>query len=67
MTLAEFMKLVGEMREAQKLYFKSRTYDAQTAAMRLEAAVDKAMREHEGGQGKLFGDAEPPRKDVLPW
>jgi hypothetical protein len=61
------MKLVREMRDAQNLYFKNRGFDAQSAAMKLEALVDRTIAEHEGGQKKLFGDAEPPRKDVLPW
>lgn len=55
MTLADFMKLVGEMRAAQKAYFKNRGYDAQSAAMKLERDVDKAMADHDGGQAKLFG------------
>ena len=55
MTLADFMKLVREMRAAQKSYFKNRGYDAQSAAMKLERDVDKVMADHDGGQGKLFG------------
>jgi len=63
-TLADFMKLVGEMRAAQKAYFKNRGYDAQSAAMKLERDVDKAMADHDGGQAKLFGDAhEPPKRN----
>jgi len=59
MTLAEFMKLVKAMRTAQAAYFKTKSYDDLTASMKAEREVDRAMEEHDGGQGKLFGDGKP--------
>lgn len=57
MTLAEFIKLVQKMRTQQAAYFKTKSYDDLTASMKAERDVDRAIAEHDGGQGKLFGES----------
>ncbi len=66
-TLAEFMLLVKTMREAQIAYFRKPHFDAQSAAMKLEREVDRVMKEHDGGQGKLFGGPSAPPKSGGDW
>lgn len=50
----DFIKLVTEMRNAQKAYFKSRRYDDLERARSLEWSVDKAIKDIEEGQQSLF-------------
>lgn len=59
MTLAYFIKLVQTMRTHQVAYFKTKSYDSMNAAMKVEREVDRAIDEHDGGQGKLFGESPP--------
>jgi len=54
MTYQEFRNLVASMRIAQKLYFQRRDQAVLTESKRLEHEVDKALREYDEGQGKLF-------------
>ena len=51
----DFIRLVREMREAQRNYHDSvvKTTDAMTACYRSERAVDKALAEYDCGQEKL--------------
>ncbi|MDY6418902.1 MAG: hypothetical protein SPK76_08090 [Bacteroidales bacterium] len=55
MNTEEFVKLVADMRNAQKAYFKSRRYDDLERARSLERSVDKAIKDIEEGQQSLFG------------
>ena len=55
----EFRTLVREMREAQKrhsslLYGDPRRKDAEFESAIKQRAVDKALAEYDGGQGKMF-------------
>lgn len=43
----EFFKLVKEMRDTQKQYFKTRDSNFLNKAKELEKAVDKALDEYE--------------------
>lgn len=45
----DFVKLVKEMREMQKRYFKTRSMDALSESKRLEREVDKYIEETEKG------------------
>ena len=45
----DFVKLVKEMREMQKRYFKTRSMEALTESKRLEKEVDKYIEEAENG------------------
>lgn len=42
----EFIKLVAQMRNAQREFFKYRGQARQAAAMRFERAVDKYLQEY---------------------
>lgn len=50
---SEFVKLVKEMREAQKLYFRTRTGSALELSKRLEKEVDAKIEEFDSPQLKL--------------
>lgn len=54
MTQTDFISLVKRMREAQKLYFRTRTTEALEPAKTLERMVDGAIREFENKQIKMF-------------
>lgn len=57
MTPAEFVKLVQDMREVQKKYFRLKTHELLTQAKDLEKKVDIAAKElstPERGQGRLM-------------
>ena len=45
----DFIKLVKEMRETQKLYFKTRNAEVLVESKRLEREVDKKIEEAEKG------------------
>lgn len=45
MTVGEFANLVGEMRDAQKKYFRTRSKEALEASKRLEERVDVILLE----------------------
>ena len=45
----DFVKLVKEMREMQRRYFKTRSMEALTESKRLEKEVDKYIEEAENG------------------
>jgi len=60
MTLADFIKIVQTMRTHQVAYFKTKSYDSMNAAMKAEREVDRAIDEHDGGQGRLFGESPKP-------
>ena len=47
MTTDEFYKLVEEMRNVQKEYFRTRDANILNESKRLEKAVDNAIKEHE--------------------
>lgn len=53
----EIIKLAKEMRAAQKRYFAG-ARDELPACRELERRLDQALKDHEGGQGKLFDSAE---------
>ena len=52
----DFYELVKQMRETQKLYFKTRDANVLNESRRLEKEVDKAIKEHDEDKfgGKLF-------------
>ena len=54
MTIKEFAELVNKMRRAQDSYFSTRSTEALSEARKLEALVDRAIREIGDNQGKLF-------------
>lgn len=54
MDSVQFRRLVREMREAQKRYFKTRSLDVLETSKRLEREVDRELEND--GQGVLFGD-----------
>jgi hypothetical protein len=50
-----FVALVGDMRKAQKVYFKNRNYDNLQKSKNLEKQVDDAIeRLMDDGQQELF-------------
>lgn len=51
----DFVKLVKEMREMQKRYFKTRSMDALSESKRLEREVDKYIEETEKGVSLFDG------------
>ena len=51
----DFVKLVKEMREMQKRYFKTRSMDALSESKRLEREVDKYIEETEKGVSLFEG------------
>lgn len=55
MTYEQFIKLVTEMRLAQKAYFRARGHDQLREAKRLESEVDKTIL-HGPAQSMLFND-----------
>lgn len=54
MTYQEFRNLVAAMRLSQKLYFQRRDPAVLTESKRLEHEVDKALREYDEGQQRMF-------------
>ena len=52
MTIEELAKIVKEMRDAQKLYF--RTHAGLEYCKRLERRVDETVQEIHDDQGRLF-------------
>ncbi len=54
MRTEDFIKLVADMRKAQRAYFQKRKYEDLNRAQTLERSVDKALNEIEGGQLSLF-------------
>jgi hypothetical protein len=50
----EFRQLVGDMREAQKRYFKERLQRDLERSKALERIVDAELRDN--GQGEMFGE-----------
>ena len=46
MNTDEFYTLVRSMREAQKLYFKTRSRDVLIESKRLETAIDKEIKRY---------------------
>lgn len=50
MEQTEFIEMVRRMRNAQKEYFKTRSYDALKRSKVLEVAVDKAIEESDEQQ-----------------
>lgn len=55
MKTEEFVKLVEQMRAAQREYFRTRSGDVLVRAKGLEEAVDAAVREMKSGQQRLAG------------
>lgn len=53
--MTDFMKLVAEMRAAQKEYFKYRTKDLLQASKELERQVDAALKELAAGRKEEQG------------
>lgn len=53
-TLRELAELVQRMREAQRRYFRDRTYDNMSVSMKLEREVDALVADVWERQGKLF-------------
>jgi hypothetical protein len=53
MTEEDFKKLVQKMREAQKNYFRTRSYESLKQSKELESQVDSILA-GEPQQGKLF-------------
>ena len=51
----EFYEAVRKMRTAQRVYFKTRGYDALTESKRLEKLVDK-MPEEYGTQNLFYNE-----------
>lgn len=56
MESSDFIKLVADMRHAQKEYFRTRSGDALEASKRLEKAVDTAIRTMGDKQKELFNE-----------
>jgi hypothetical protein len=55
MTLQEFADLVGQMRQAQRDYFRTRKPETLNAAKSLERKVDQACKDlADCDQGRLF-------------
>ncbi len=52
MSTKEFYNTVASLREAQKLYFKTRTQYALTEAKRLEKVVDDEIKRYNEQEGK---------------
>lgn len=52
MTYGEFKRLVADMRNAQREYFRTRSAAALDASKRLERKVDEALKDD--GQKELF-------------
>lgn len=58
MTYTEFVELIAEMREAQRVAREEHTQSASAAAIRLENKVDRLLRDLRAPQGEqhsLFG------------
>jgi hypothetical protein len=53
----KFVRLVATMRKTQKDYFRHRSHDHLVFAMDAEKAVDAWIEQFDGGQKKLFGEA----------
>lgn len=58
MNTDDFFKLVAQMRQAQKDYFRTRRPDVLEESKRLEKAVDKALKEHNTGMTAGLFDTE---------
>ena len=54
MTLNEFAKLVSELRNAQREFFRTKNPAALDQSKRLEREVDRRCAEILDGQGQLF-------------
>lgn len=54
MTLEDLARLVNEMRQAQKTYFRTKSASALDEAKRLEKQVDDACREVLNRQQQMF-------------
>jgi hypothetical protein len=54
MTMPELIRLVKDMRRAQRQYFDTRSPIALDQARKLERAVDKMLTEYDGGQTQMF-------------
>lgn len=54
MGLGEFVRLVGEMRSAQRSYFKTRSTADLDRSKRLEKQVDEAVRALLDDRPRLF-------------
>lgn len=54
LTPEEFMELVKEMRECQKMYFKTRSSEHLQKSRILEGQVDKQINLHNETQTNLF-------------
>ena len=50
----EFVKLVYEMRKAQKEYFRTRSKEVLQQSKQLEKRVDEYLRDKENNQQTLF-------------
>lgn len=50
----EFVKLVYEMRKAQKEYFRTRSKEVLQQSKQLERRVDEYLRDKENNQQTLF-------------
>lgn len=57
MTLDQFARLVADMREAQREYFRTRSSTALDRSKRLERQVDQAIKDHADGPS-LFDRSE---------
>lgn len=60
MTAREFVELVQQMRDKQKLYFKTRSSDVLLESKALERQVDLAAREYPWQRNDLLGGLEQP-------
>jgi len=54
MTVEDLAELVQRMRTAQREYFRTKSSEALRAAKRLEAQVDRALRDVHSRQPSLF-------------
>jgi len=57
MTYTEFRNLVAAMRISQKLFFARRDQAVLTESKRLEHEVDKALKDFDDGQKRMFEEA----------
>lgn len=55
---AEFVHLVSKMRDAQRIYFRSRSISDMRHAMQLESHVDQFIKTH-SGRGTIRTDSQP--------
>lgn len=62
--LTTFVNMVRKMRKAQKVYFKTRDYNAMVESKFFEGKVDKFIKDHDekkayNNQSSLFEDKLP--------